>query len=118
MQREVFYNIDLLIEMSGNTKSIDDLNTELITLKNNIKNKQEQIEDLKSIMTDARYFNASNELVDKNIEISLKNKLTRLKRKLKEMENNSTKIKEREESLHNEIKSLKETLKKNKEYIY
>ena len=117
MQREVFYNIDLLIEMSGNTKSIDDLNTELITLKNNIKNKQEQIEDLKSIMTDARYFNASNELVDKNIEISLKNKLTRLKRKLKEMENNSTKIKEREESLHNEIKSLKETLKKNKEYI-
>ena len=71
MHTEVFNNIDTLINMANSPLNIDEINTELITLRKNIKTKQSEIEDLKSLMTDSRYFNASNELVDKNIEISL-----------------------------------------------
>ena len=82
MHTEVFSNIDTLIEMAGaSLKNMDEVNAELISLKRQIRNKNNEIEDFKSLLTDSRYFNASNELVDKNIEISLKNKITRLDRK-------------------------------------
>ena len=68
-------------------------------------------------MTDSRYFNASNELVDKNIEISLKNKITRLNRKAKNIRNDIEEISRNEFKLHEEIKKLKEKLSNNTEYI-
>lgn len=117
MNTEVFNNIDLLIEMAGSTSNIDEINTELIALKRNIKSKKEEIEDLKSMISDARYFNASNELVDKNIEISLKNKIARLNRKIKEIKNTISKVSEEEEKQHEEITSLKDKLEENKKYI-
>lgn len=117
MQTEVFNNIDTLIEMSGLSSNAEEINTELITLKRQIKNKNNEIEDLKSIMTDTRYFNASNELVDKNIEISLKNKISRLNRKLKNIENELEEINISEIKLHTEIKELKNKLDDNKKYV-
>lgn len=118
MHTEVFNNIDTLIEMAGaNLKNMDEVNAELITLKRQIRNKNNEIEDFKSIINDARYFNASNELVDKNIEISLKNKIARLKRKIKELENNGKSLSSNEESLHEEIKGLKKKLAKNEKYV-
>lgn len=118
MHTEVFNNIDTLIEMAGaNLKNMDEVNAELITLKRQIRNKNNEIEDFKSIINDARYFNASNELVDKNIEISLKNKIARLKRKIKELENNGKTLSSNEESLHEEIKDLKKKLAKNEKYV-
>ena len=91
MHAEVFSNIDTLINMADSELSIDEVNAELISLNRQIRNKQNEIEDLESLMTDSRYFNASNELVDKNIEISLKNKISRLNRKIKEVKNKSLK---------------------------
>jgi len=118
MHTEVFNNIDTLIEMAGaSAKNMDEINTELITLKRQIRNKTNEIEDFKSILTDARYFNASNELVDKNIEISLKNKIARLKRKIKEVDNNSKILSSNEEALHEEIKNLKKKLARNEKYV-
>lgn len=118
MHTEVFNNIDTLIEMAGaSLKNMDEVNAELITLKRQIRNKNNEIEDFKSILTDSRYFNASNELVDKNIEISLKNKIARLKRKIKEIENNEKDLISNEETLHEEIKDLKKKIAKNEKYI-
>lgn len=118
MHTEVFNNIDTLIEMAGaSLKNMDEVNAELITLKRQIRNKNNEIEDFKSLLTDSRYFNASNELVDKNIEISLKNKIARLKRKIKEIENNEKDLISNEETLHAEIKDLKKKIAKNEKYI-
>ena len=117
MHTEVFNNIDILIAMSGSTLDIDEINTELISLKRQIKNKKNEIEDLRSIISDARYFNASNELVDKNIEISLKNKITRLNRKLKDIKASIAEIKLNEKKLHEDITLLKNKLEKNEVYI-
>ena len=118
MHTEVFNNIDTLIEMAGaSLKNMDEVNAELITLKRQIRNKNNEIEDFKSIINDARYFNASNELVDKNIEISLKNKITRLKRKIKDIDNNGKVLTTNEEALHEEIKDLKNKIAKNEKYV-
>lgn len=118
MHTEVFNNIDTLIEMAGaSLKNMDEVNAELISLKRQIRNKNNEIEDFKSLLTDSRYFNASNELVDKNIEISLKNKITRLKRKIKDIDNSGKTLASNEESLHEEIKDLKKKILRNEKYI-
>lgn len=117
MHKEVFDNIDLLIKMANSPLNIDEINTELISLKKSIRKKREEIEDLKSMMDDTRYFNASNELVDKNIEISLKNNLKRLNRKIKEIEETLENKKNEESNLFNNIKTLQQKLSDNEKYL-
>lgn len=117
MHTEVFNNIDLLIDMAGSSSNIDEMNTELIAIKSGIKNKKEEIAELESMISDTRYFNASNELVDKNIEISLKNKISRFNRKLKEIKNTISKVGEEEQKKHEEISDLKNKIEDNQKYI-
>ncbi len=117
MHTAVFSNIDTLINMADSELGIDEINAELISLNKQIRNKQNEIEDLETIMTESRYFNASNELVDKNIEISLKNKISRLNRKIKEIKTNIEEIKNREKSLYENINSLKSKIAVNQSYI-
>ena len=52
-----------------------------------------------------------------NIEISLKNKITRLKRKIKDIDNSGKTLATNEESLHEEIKELKKKISRNEKYI-
>lgn len=117
MHTEIFNNIDLLVKMSGSLNNIDDISTELISLKKEISDKKSEIDDLKSLMLDSRYFNASLELVDKNIEISLKNKIKGLNKKVKNLENTIEDIKSSENSMHTEIEKLKSKLEKNEDYV-
>ena len=117
MHTEVFDNIDTLIKMADSPLNIDEINTELITLNRNIKNKQNEIEDFKSLITESRYFNASNELVDKNIEISLKHKINRLNRKIKDIKKEIDEVKNTEKSIYDDIEALKGRLKKNESYV-
>ena len=69
------------------------------------------------MMNDTRYFNASSELVDKNIEVSLKSKISRLNRKIKDIHSKLDDVKEEEEKLHNDITSLKARLEENRKYV-
>ncbi len=117
MHTEVFNNIDILMNMANSPLNVEEINMELASLKRQIKNKQNEIDDLKSLMTESRYFNASNELVDKNIEISLKNKITRLNRRIKEIKFSLEESKNNEKKLHTEISALKEKLAKNENYL-
>lgn len=117
MHTEVFNNIDTLIDMANSSLSIDEITAELTSLKKQIKRKENDIEDLKAIMTESRYFNASNELVDKNIEISLKNKITRLNRKQKDLKKEIDEVKNQERTLHNEITSLQDKFANDELYI-
>ncbi len=117
MHTEVFDNIDLLVKMSDSKSNIDDLNTELLSLKRQIENKKEEIEDLNNLINDSRYFDASLELVDKNIEISLKNKIKRLNKKIKGIKNTIEQLEETEKSMHENITDLTNKLNKNESYV-
>ncbi len=117
MHTEIFNNIDLLVSMANSSLNVGDIESELVTINKEIQNKKQEIEDLKSSMNDTRYFNASSELVDKNIEVSLKSKIARLNREIKDIETKNEKVKEDESKLYEIITDLKEKIEENEKYI-
>ena len=117
MHTDIFNNIDLLIEMAGSTLNTLDIEGELRDINKEIQDKKGQIEDLKGMMNDTRYFNASSELVDKNIEVSLKSKISRLNRKIKDIQLKLNGVKKEEAKTHDDVIALKDRIEKNKEYI-
>lgn len=117
MTTDVFENIDILLMMADSKLNIDEASTELMSLTKQIASKKSELEDLKTLMTDTRYFNASNELVDKNIEISIKNKLNHLNSRLKELSLNLEEIKKEESEMHEDITNIKNSLSSNEEYL-
>ena len=117
MHTEIFNNIDLLIEMAGSTLNTLDIEGELRDINKEIQDKKGQIDDLKGMMNDTRYFNASSELVDKNIEVSLKSKISRLNRKIKDIQLRLNDVKKEEAKTHDDVIALKDRIEKNKEYI-
>ncbi len=117
MHTEVFNNIDLLVEMAGSFFSAEEIESDLIAINKDIKNKKQKIEDLKNLMVDTRYFNASSELVDKNIEISLKSKISRLNKKIKDLTEEFNEVKEKESVLNREINALKQNLDVARKYV-
>ena len=116
MHTDIFSNIDLLIEMAGSSLNTLDIEGELKDINKEIQDKKAQIEDLKGMMNDTRYFNASSELVDKNIEVSLKSKISRLNRKIKDIQLKLNDVKKEEAKTHDDILTLKGRIEKNKEY--
>ena len=117
MHTEIFNQIDLLVSMAGSTLNTDDIESELITINKEIQDKKQEMQDLKGMMNDTRYFNASSELVDKNIEVSLKSKISRLSRKIKDIHYKLDEVKKEEEKLHLDITSLKTRLEENRNYV-
>lgn len=117
MHTEIFSNIDLLVSMAGSSLNVGDIEAELVTVNKEIQNKKQEIDELKSMMNDARYFNASSELVDKNIEVSLKSKISRLNREIKGIESKLEEIKEDENKLYEDISALKEKISENEKYV-
>ena len=117
MHTEIFSNIDLLVSMAGSSLNVGDIEAELVTVNKEIQNKKQEIEDLKSMMNDARYFNASSELVDKNIEVSLKSKISRLNREIKDIESKLEEIKVDENKFYEDITALKEKINENEKYV-
>lgn len=117
MHTEIFSNIDLLVSMAGSSLNVGDIEAELVTVNKEIQNKKQEIEDLKSMMNDARYFNASSELVDKNIEVSLKSKISRLNREIKDIESKLEEIKADENKFYEDITALKEKINENEKYV-
>ena len=103
--------------MAGSTLDVQDIESDLTQINKEIQDKKQRLEDLKGMMNDTRYFNASNELVDKNIEVSLKSKITRLNRKIKEVGLQLNSIQSEEEKLSKDIDFLQEKIEENRKYI-
>ena len=118
MHTEIFNQIDLLVSMAGSTLDTSEIESELIHINKDIQDKKQSVQDLKSMMNDTRYFNASNELVDRNIEVSLKSKLARLNQKIKDLQLKLNQIKKEESKLHDDISSLKANIEENEKYIH
>ena len=117
MHTEIFNNIDLLIEMAGSTLNVQEIENDLIHINKEIQDKKQRVEDLKSMMNDTRYFNASSELVDRNIEVSLKSKITRLNQKIKDVRLKLERVQADEKKYQADIDSLKEKIEASKKYL-
>ena len=89
MHNDIIAKIDALVKMSDSNANVGTLKVELREVECSIKEKQLELKELKSSMTDDKYFDASGEIVDKNIEISLTKKIKALKNHLKNLKNKS-----------------------------
>ncbi len=117
MNTKIFNNIDTLIDMATLSKSKEEINAELIEVNSLIESKKKEIEAKKQDIAEEDYVNTSLELVDKNIEVSLEQKVAKLNRQLKELENKNIELKENEDSLNKEIRALEENSEDNQEYL-
>ncbi len=110
MQNEIIAKIDALVKMSDSTSDISTLKVELREIECDIKEKKLEIKELKSSMNDDKYFDASGEIVDKNIEISLTHKIKLLKKTFVDIENQLNEVKEKENIVFNDIQNTKDNI--------
>ena len=82
---DVFNKIDTLVAMARSKNVAEDLVLELDTLEKKIQASKVKLLDLNESMTEDKYFDASSEIVDRNIEIGLTKKIKKLKLKVKEL---------------------------------
>jgi len=117
VQRDIIELIDTLVKMAGSTSNYETLSSELDEIKKLISKKEIELQDLKESMVDDKYFDASGEVVDRNIEISLTKKIKRLNRMSDDIKEEMNSAKADEEKLHDEIKKLKGELDASSKYI-
>ena len=86
MQSKIFSLIDLLLKMANTKNTYEELEAKRNLLLDEINNLKKAIDDLSSSMTDDKYFDASSEIVDRNIEISIVKKLANLEYEEEELE--------------------------------
>ena len=75
--------LNLFINISGEKYNISELLDELDRIDKRIPELNDKIAKLKAGMTEDKYFDASSEIIDRNIEISLQKKLDHLYNRLK-----------------------------------
>lgn len=114
MQSKIFSLIDLLLKMANTKNTYEELEAKRNLLLDEINNLKKTIDDLSSSMTDDKYFDASSEIVDRNIEISIVKKLANLEYEEEELEKKLDEKRKKEQDLLVSIEKLKERIVKSK----
>ena len=110
MQSNIFELIDLLVKMSSSNSNIDELKADLDDTLNNISITEDRLNELEADMTDEKYFDASSEIVDRNIKISLVKKIQKLNKLKSDLEKELDQVREEEQSIHDKITDLKKEI--------
>ena len=92
MQSNIFELIDLLVKMSSSKSNIDELKADLDDTLNSIATTEDKLKQLEADMTDDKYFDASSEIVDRNIKISLVKKISDLNKIKSDLERELSKL--------------------------
>ena len=116
MQSNIFDLIDLLVKMSGSNSNLDELKADLIDTETNIQEAEMDLNNLDEEMTDDKYFDASSEIVDRNIKISLVKKIKDLNRVKNDLGKELDNVKGDEVVLHNKLDEVRETISKANKY--
>ena len=110
--------LELFIKISGEKHNLIDLLDELNRFDRRIPELSTRLASLKDSISDEKYFDASSEIIDRNIELSLQKKLDYLNTKLKSLkEKNETIIAERKAE-EERFSKLNKTLASCQAFIY
>ena len=110
MQSNIFELLDLLVNMSGSKSNLDELKAELADTEKRIEKTEKKLENFEQEMTDDKYFDASSEIVDRNIKISLVKKIQKVNRVKHDLEKELDNIKGEEELLHRELEDIRDEI--------
>ena len=116
MQSNIFELIDLLVKMSGSKYNLDELKAELDDVESSILKVQKKLSNLEEEMNDDKYFDASSEIVDRNIKISLVKKIKKLNKIKNDIEKDLESSKSEEIKLHDELDKVREEIKSANKY--
>lgn len=116
MQSNIFELIDLLVKMSGSGSNIDELKADLDDTDLAIDETQEELRKLEGEMNDDKYFDASNEIVDRNIKISLTKKIQKLTKIKNDIDSELAAIIEEENRLHIDLENINEEIRNASSY--
>lgn len=116
MQSNIFELIDLLVKMSGSKSNLDELKAELDDIESSILKVQKKLSNLEDEMNDDKYFDASSEIVDRNIKISLVKKIQKLNKVKSDISKDLENSKADEMKLHDELEQVKDEIKKANKY--
>lgn len=111
MHSEVIAKIETLAKMSNSSNNANTLEMELKEIETEIKSKKKELKELKASMNDEKYFDASSEIVDKNIEISLIKKIKLLNKSFADLKKQISESTDEEEKMFSEMEAIKEELK-------
>ena len=117
MQNDIIAKIDSLVKMSESTNNASTLKVELREIECSIKEKKLDLKELKSSISDDKYFDASGEIVDKNIEISLTKKIKLLKKSLIDLDEQVNEVTKEEEKMFNQLEILKSMIYDSENFI-
>ena len=118
MKDKIILLLDELVTMSSSKYTEESIVLELDRVSKKINKGHISIKKLKESMQDSRYFDASSQMIDKNIEISLVKKINRIKKDLAELKDEIDKKTEEEkknrelcEEIEKEIETLDSLVK-------
>lgn len=116
MQTNIFDLIDLLVKMSGSKSNLDELKADLDDTIDLIEKKQKRIANLENEMNDDKYFDASSEIVDRNIEISLSKRIQKHKKIKSGIDKDLDVVASEEKRLHDELEDIREEIDRANDY--
>lgn len=116
MQSNTFELIDLLVKMSGSKSNLDELKAELDDTYLKIDKIEKKLDSLDEEMSDDKYFDASSEIVDRNIKISLVKKIQKLNKVKAGIDKDLEQASDEERRLHDKLEELNQKLAKASEY--
>ena len=117
MQNEIIAKIDALVKMSESTSNVSTLQIELEEIDQSLKEKKLELAELKASISDEKYFDASSEIVDKNIEISLNKKIKMLNKSLADIKQQIEKAKKEESISFQKLDFLKREINEQEHFI-
>ena len=117
MQNNVFLLIDQLVSMSGSTSSYENLDSELTIIESEIPKIKAEIKELEASMTEDKYFDASQEIVDRNIELSVSKKLDKLEKEIDKLKEEQITLQTEERQSIEKVDLLKQKIVKAKRNI-
>lgn len=116
MQSNIFELIDLLVKMSSSKSNIDELKADLTDTLNSIEVTEDKLRQIEADMDDEKYFDASSEIVDRNIKISLVKKIQKLNKLKNDLQLELDQVKEDEYSIHTKVEFIKKQLEEANKY--
>ena len=118
MNTKIIELLDVYIKLSGESLNVLDIQSDIDRYDKLIPQLTKKIEKLEDGINSDKYFDASSEIIDRNIEVSLKKKLDYLKSKLANLKIKNEDIAKKQKEDEDSYLSLNEALANCQSFIY
>ena len=112
-----FNLLDILVKMTNSKSNADTLTAELEDIKSELNYKRRTLKNLQDSITDDKYFDASSEIVDRNIEISTSKKIRNLEYVITDLNNELKELQTTEKNALDEIHNLENKIANFESYL-